>query len=97
MLTRGDGRDLLGHVEYLMAVRGRRIDGRITTDSCALVTSPVLETLSGPAGRDCIERAGWQIPTVVLPEGSLGDEGQIDSVRAWLFRSLPKTDAPTRH
>jgi CheY-like chemotaxis protein len=94
VLTTADGRELLAHVEYLMAVRGRRIDGRITTDSCALVTSPVLETLSGLVVRDCIERAGWKIPTVVLPEASPVDDGQIDAVRTWLIRTLHTTDAP---
>jgi CheY-like chemotaxis protein len=95
--TTVDGRDLLAQVEYLMALRGRRIGGRIATDSFAVVTSPVLETLSGLAVRDCIERAGWEIPTVLLPEVGSLDETQIDSVRTRLFSTLHASDVPTRH
>jgi CheY-like chemotaxis protein len=97
VLTTADGREMLAQVEYLMAVRGYRIGGRIATDSFAVVTSPVLETLSGLAVLDCIERAGWQIPTVVLPGAGPADAGQIDSVRARLFGTLHASDAPTWH
>lgn len=53
--------------------------------------------LSGPGVRDCIERAGGQISTVVLPGAGPVDEGQIDSVRTPLFGILHAPDAPTRH
>jgi CheY-like chemotaxis protein len=89
VLTTADGRELLAQVEYLMAVHGRRVGGQIATDSFAIVTRPVLETVSGLTVRDCVERAGWQIPTLVLPETGPVDEGQIDSMRAWLFGTLP--------
>ena len=89
VLTTADGRELLARVEYLIAVHGRRVGGQIAADSFGIVTSPVLETLSGLAVRDYIERAGWRIPTVVLPETGPIDEGQIDFMRTWLFQSLP--------
>ena len=97
VLTTSDGRELLAQVEYLMAVHGHRIGGRITVDSFAVITSPVLETLSGLAVCDCIERAGWTIPIVVLPEGGAGDEGEIDSVRSRLLGTMQPPHAATRH
>lgn len=83
-----DGWDLLRHVEYLAAVEGRRVAGHVVTKSFAVVTSSDLEGLSGLAVRDCMERAGWQIPTLVLPDAAC-DERQIEAVRTRLLREVP--------
>jgi hypothetical protein len=91
-----DGRELLTQIEYVMATRGHRVGGRPATESCAVVTSPELQTLSGLAVRECIAHAGWQIAFVVLPEACPADEGQIDSVRLQLLAAL-HADAPAQH
>lgn len=76
-----NGRQLLGHIEYLAATRGiRQKPSQITAGSFAVIASPDLEELTLDQVREILRSAEWSVPVITLPAREDAEVGALPAL-----------------